>query len=218
MRSWGRQRKTLAVEERSPQELLTSNESGGCPGDDWSFLREQPDHDAEEMATVRPTELSGTFKVGHGSDEIVPGSEPTAPRSPVRAPVLPLDKLIAVAPGRPSQSTARAKCPALLIQIEQPGREISRVVDGEFVIGRSDHRAGIFPELDLHQDPAVSRRHARLFQRGDLYYIQDFRSTNGTRLNDRWLEPYEEVVLEDGDRIDIGDITQIHVLFIGGGR
>ncbi|MBN1420457.1 MAG: FHA domain-containing protein [Planctomycetes bacterium] len=50
-------------------------------------------------------------------------------------------------------------------------------------------------------DEAVSRRHAEIFQIGELTFIEDLKSRNGTYLNDRKIE---KEVLRNGDRIRVG--------------
>ena len=53
--------------------------------------------------------------------------------------------------------------------------------------------------------PAISRKHAKVFERDKLFFIQDLGSINGTFVNDkRILDPIE---LKEGDRIKLG-ITQ----------
>ncbi len=64
-----------------------------------------------------------------------------------------------------------------------------------FTIGRA-------PESDVVlDDPAVSRRHARIERRRDAFVILDLKSTNGTWLGLRRVEEYS---LHDGDTIRIG--------------
>ncbi len=53
--------------------------------------------------------------------------------------------------------------------------------------------------------PAVSHIHARIFQRGNLYFITDLSSKNGTSVNERQLNGLEEVQLSDGDLISFAD-------------
>lgn len=50
-------------------------------------------------------------------------------------------------------------------------------------------------------DPTVSRRHARLWQRDGAWSIEDLRSTNGTRVNG-WR--IDDARLHDGDRLVLG--------------
>lgn len=54
--------------------------------------------------------------------------------------------------------------------------------------------------------PAVSRQHAKVFEKQGVYYLQDLGSINGTFLNDRRI--LDPVALNDGDRIKIGITKQ----------
>ncbi|WP_241759239.1 FHA domain-containing protein [Pyxidicoccus parkwaysis] len=58
-------------------------------------------------------------------------------------------------------------------------------------------------DLVLH-DHGVSRRHARIVERGGLYFAEDVGSANGTSLNGA-LIPGEQQ-LRDGDRITVGPV------------
>ncbi len=85
------------------------------------------------------------------------------------------------------------------------------------LVGRVDRVAGIVRVVlgvdltDLDPSASVSRRHARVFlQRGD-WLVEDLRSTNGTAVNDRWLEPGERVRLRDGDSVRFGDVVMAFV-------
>jgi hypothetical protein len=78
----------------------------------------------------------------------------------------------------------------------------------ESYIGRWDADNGIFPDVDLDAhdpDAKVSRRHARIVFRNDVYMIEDLGSTNGTFLNrGRRLLPGSPQVLSEGDEIIVG--------------
>ena len=66
----------------------------------------------------------------------------------------------------------------------------------ELTIGRSDKCHII---LD---DTYVSQVHARIFAKGDSYYLEDLGSTNGTYLNRKRVGGTTE--LQRGDRVKIG--------------
>jgi pSer/pThr/pTyr-binding forkhead associated (FHA) protein len=51
-------------------------------------------------------------------------------------------------------------------------------------------------------DPEVSRRHARLETRGNVVYVRDLQSSNGTYLNGRRIDAVIET--REGDEIDVG--------------
>jgi pSer/pThr/pTyr-binding forkhead associated (FHA) protein len=70
-------------------------------------------------------------------------------------------------------------------------------LNGSATIGRS-------PAVEIQIDDAfASGRHARIHERGGLFYIEDMGSTNGTYLNGKALHSQE--LLRDDDRIRIGD-------------
>lgn len=75
------------------------------------------------------------------------------------------------------------------------GRTVS-LTQPEVTIGR-------LPECDVVvNDPGASRQHARIRRTDDGFVLVDLGSTNGTLVND---EPIQEQVLENGDRITIGE-------------
>ena len=78
----------------------------------------------------------------------------------------------------------------------------------ESYIGRWDADNGIFPDVDLDAhdpDAKVSRRHARITFRNNVYMIEDLGSTNGTFINrGRRLLPGTPQVLTEGDEIIVG--------------
>lgn len=78
----------------------------------------------------------------------------------------------------------------------------------ESFIGRWDADNGIFPDVDLDAhdpDAKVSRRHARINFRNDIYTVEDLGSTNGTFINrGRRLLPGSPQVLSEGDEIIVG--------------
>ncbi|MDQ3584542.1 MAG: protein kinase [Acidobacteriota bacterium] len=83
------------------------------------------------------------------------------------------------------------------------------------LVGRSDPQSNIFPEVDLSRfDPQtkISRRHARIYRRGDVYLVEDLGSSNGTVINDSLrLAPHQPRALESGDKLRLGETT-LHFL------
>ncbi len=61
-------------------------------------------------------------------------------------------------------------------------------------------REGEVPVLDT----AASRTHAEVFAVGDMFFIRDLGSRNGTYLNDERLKEKEEALLRVGDQVRIG--------------
>ncbi len=80
------------------------------------------------------------------------------------------------------------------------------------LIGRRNETRGIFPEVSLDHDEAVSRRHALLQvdpQRG--LQLRDIGAANGTRLNGKELTPMTDYPLADGDEITLGHWSRLSV-------
>jgi pSer/pThr/pTyr-binding forkhead associated (FHA) protein len=64
------------------------------------------------------------------------------------------------------------------------------------VVGRA-------PECELRLDDTfVSQQHARLFGKGDAWYVEDLGSTNGTYVNEQRL--ITPAMIQPGDRVRIG--------------
>ena len=78
------------------------------------------------------------------------------------------------------------------------------------VIGRPDPDSDSAPDVEIELDDAISRHHAEIRRHGDFYLV-DLNSTNGTRLNGEALPPLEERRLAQGDRIQLGERTEITV-------
>ena len=82
--------------------------------------------------------------------------------------------------------------------VHEPGHD-ARTVE----LDRAVLTIGRLPESDVVIDDAgASRQHARIRQADGEVVLSDLGSTNGTFVND---EPVRERVLEDGDRVTIGE-------------
>jgi serine/threonine protein kinase len=81
---------------------------------------------------------------------------------------------------------------------EWVGQEIP-LSDQNFTLGRSQNN------LLRFADRRVSRVHAVIMQSPRAFYIRDEQSTHGTFLNGRRIPPDKNILVEDGDRIGIGD-------------
>ena len=77
------------------------------------------------------------------------------------------------------------------------------------VIGRPDSKIQHYPDVEIDLDDAVSRRHAEVVKREEGFFLRDAGSTNGTLLNGEKLPPHEEHLLSHGDRIRVGERTEI---------
>jgi pSer/pThr/pTyr-binding forkhead associated (FHA) protein len=98
--------------------------------------------------------------------------------------------------GRTAQSPARAS----MLTVQADGQKPrSMRLDGSTTIGR-----GVDCELRL-DDTYVSQQHARIFDRGGDWYVEDLGSTNGTFVNEQKL--VAPAMLTAGDRIRVGTTT-----------
>ena len=73
----------------------------------------------------------------------------------------------------------------------------------ENTIGRTDEN------FILLSDTSISRRHAVIYRSGDLYFVEDFGSSNGTRLNGTPVTSREEV--RASDRVEFGNVEFVLV-------
>lgn len=83
--------------------------------------------------------------------------------------------------------------------------EESYILDGDKGIGRSGKN-----EISV-QDPYMSGKHALFYWEKNKCMLKDLDSTNGTLVNDEAIEDDEIILLEDGDRIHIGQLDFIYV-------
>jgi hypothetical protein len=78
---------------------------------------------------------------------------------------------------------------------------------GDTPIGRSRQFAEIlFQQND--ENPIVSRLHGTIIDMEDHFVIQDEGSTHGTYLNNKALDPLNKVRLQDGDKIEVGQLER----------
>ncbi len=88
------------------------------------------------------------------------------------------------------------------------GREIRFVhVPGpngtEVTFGRTE--GALYRHIQL-RDLTVSRQHAVLHWRGGRWYLRNLSQTNPVARNGQVLDSVEEACLEDGDRLDMGEV------------
>ncbi|MBD2777412.1 FHA domain-containing protein [Iningainema tapete] len=78
------------------------------------------------------------------------------------------------------------------------------------LIGRNSTLRGVYPEVALDFDSAVSQRHALLNRQPDgTFILRDIGSTNGTKLNGVELTPMVDVPIKDGDEFTLGHWTRL---------
>lgn len=86
--------------------------------------------------------------------------------------------------------------PSMLMVSSDGQKPHSARLDGSTTIGRS-----VECELRL-DDTYVSQQHARIFDRGGNWYVEDLGSTNGTFVNEQRL--VAPAMLTPGDKIRVG--------------
>ena len=70
-----------------------------------------------------------------------------------------------------------------------------------FFIGRSSKN-----HIQI-KDDAVSRKQFKIFKVDEKLFVEDLKSTNGTRINDEMIKPGESVEVKEGDTISIANTT-----------
>jgi ABC transport system ATP-binding/permease protein len=99
--------------------------------------------------------------------------------------------------------------PDLAIEVRWPGGRTER-----HPIGQTALSIGRNPSNDLPLNyPAVSGRHLQLARVGGLLELVDLRSTNGTQVNGRFIEPGVPREIRPGDVVRIGDPTGNSIAF-----
>ncbi|HEX2907455.1 MAG TPA: FHA domain-containing protein [Phototrophicaceae bacterium] len=79
--------------------------------------------------------------------------------------------------------------------------------DKRVVLGRATLDGGInLTPYGAEQD-GVSRLHAAVEVQGDLVFLMDLGSTNGTFLNNQRLKPNHSVQVRSGDQVRLGIMT-----------
>ncbi len=103
-----------------------------------------------------------------------------------------------------------------ILKVEDTEQTLDLKDGVEHVLGRLDEPSKSFPDIDLEpyggRDAGVSRQHAKLIQFGNgLNYIVDLSSTNGTSINGEPVEPLRHARLQDGDKLELGDLRLIFI-------
>ena len=81
------------------------------------------------------------------------------------------------------------------------GKEAGR----EFVFDQMSVVIGRISECDvILYDPGVSRKHARIFAEGEIYFVEDMGSSNGTKVNGTIIKKKQ---LTDGDALSLGPVV-----------
>ena len=96
--------------------------------------------------------------------------------------------------------------PVLIIHEGEKAGQRFIIQEPELIIGRGGECGLVLPERQ------VSREHIRIYRAGEIYYLEDLDSKNGTWVNGRQIKD-EPVPLRDGDEINVALATKM--TFIG---
>ncbi|UCE05691.1 MAG: FHA domain-containing protein [bacterium] len=98
--------------------------------------------------------------------------------------------------------------PTLKLVLTDTGEEIGLPEKNEILLGREDPVSAVFPDIDTTpyngEEDGVSRQHAKIFQQGNEYYIEDLDSVNSTFLNKVKLDPNIPSPITNGDELMLG--------------
>jgi len=79
--------------------------------------------------------------------------------------------------------------------------------DQSFQLERDIIYIGRAPDNDVQiMDSSVSRKHSRILKKGDKYFVEDLKSTNGTFFNGELVLPGTEVEVKEGLPLTIGKV------------
>jgi FHA domain len=124
--------------------------------------------------------------------------EPRLVSAPQQAVPAPVSVTGGHAPVPAAAPSGKRGLPTQLVLAEGPvGTGLTFPLGAEITIGRAAGCA-----VALADDTFVSQLHARVFYRGDGYWVEDLGSTNGTLLNGRKVSG--AMALRRGDRVQVG--------------
>ncbi|MFU2158845.1 FHA domain-containing protein [Caldisericum sp. AR60] len=81
--------------------------------------------------------------------------------------------------------------------------------EGVTYIGRDDPNSHWYPQIKLNEDRTVSRKHCSIVKEGEEYFIEDQGSKHGTRLNGEEIKGQGKKRLNNGDKINLGEGSEI---------
>ncbi|HEY3202680.1 MAG TPA: cyclic nucleotide-binding domain-containing protein [Thermoanaerobaculia bacterium] len=112
---------------------------------------------------------------------------------------------------KPAQRKVAPEHNACRLIGEEPPAEFFLNREGDTLVGRADPVTGITPDVDLTPlDPqrSTSRRHAKLYQMGETYYLmEEIGVMNGTYVNGNRLATGVPVALGNGDVLKFGLVS-----------
>lgn len=201
MLRWG----FLKKDRRKAEELPSPVQEPA--GEEWDFLREQPDFDADEMATVHSAPELNETRPGDEDlllDEI---PAPLAMLAELGTEFQGLMEPTQEMPLRPSVVLDRS----LMLEVVSGGRPCRRIIRGRTVIGRRIS-GQVMPDIDLYSDGAVAPQHAVIELQNGEYWLQNLQAPKGILHNGISLEAGQAVQLGAGDEIQLGTTSRLRIL------
>ncbi len=121
---------------------------------------------------------------------------------------------VSYTPSKPADYTAShlEPDPVILCLKIRNNRKVEILLDKSIYLGRQNKQVEKFvPDIDLSTEgvsaKSVSRRHAKISQRGNVVIVEDQDSINGTFINSKKLAPYLPEALNSGDTLRLGMVS-----------
>jgi FHA domain-containing protein len=96
------------------------------------------------------------------------------------------------------------------LTLKEDGAEFTLQGKSEYLIGREDPVSNIYPDIDLTphkgEDYGVSRSHAKIYDQGGQFLLEDLNSTNSTYVNRQKLAAKTPTPIKDGDELRFGKV------------
>lgn len=191
------------------------------PAEFMSESMHNPMHHHSMEADVMESEFSEPMSFSPMGMNTNPSQQPIPPSSPP-TPSAPTPPPMPISPPTVAQVPARAAASHTILQTQtarllhvQTNTPIEMPANLNVIhIGKPNDR--VPPDVDVSGFPnseIVSRVHADIRVEGDLYYIEDVGSANGTYINNMPLPIGNRHRLRPGDRIALGKGDKVTFLF-----
>ena len=91
------------------------------------------------------------------------------------------------------------------------GNSLFKVKKSAFILSNEKYKLSIVSDLFIERKDFdhkyVSNKHAYLFVENGTLKVRDLKSTNGTMINDKSIEPLVDYELHDGDKVTFADLS-----------
>lgn len=154
----------------------------------------------------RDSERENKGPKGGKKPTAAPSPEVTQPELEVSRPLDVTSPVPALVADDPTAPFLPAALPPAMLTVEMTRHapmqgQVVKITHTPFTLGRKQR------DLSFDNDDNVSRDHAEITYQNGVFYITDHRSTHGTFVDDRRLEPYTPMPIRDNMRIKLGTTT-----------